>query len=225
MAQFEVEHSEGLRRLRVDLAENEAIRTEHRALHHLRGGVKMDMPLPSPRAWLVSLFSEESLLRPRYTGPGQVYLDSTLGGYHELTVHEGEKWVLDNRCFWASEATVRLGVYREWILTSLWAGEGLLWYKTVLTGQGKVVLSVDGPVEELQLNNDRVVIDGSFVVARTNGIKFSMKRPTRSLLSYWLSGEKLARTYQGTGRLLICPTPYWRLMVSRRNSSDPAALE
>lgn len=224
MAKFEVEHTEGMRWLKITL-NNESARTEHRALNHMVGQVAMDMPFPSLRGWLISLFSDESLMRPRYTGTGEVYLDSTLGGYHILEIRPGERWVLDNRCYWASDAGISMAIYREWMITSFWAGEGLLWYKTALRGEGRAVLTVDGPVEEIELKNGRMVVDGPFVVARTDGIKFSLKRPTRSLLSYWMSGEKLSRVYEGTGRLLMCTTPYWRLMLSRRRESDPSLME
>jgi hypothetical protein len=52
-----------------------------------------------------------------------------------------------------------------------------------------------------------------------------MRRPARSLLSYWMSGEKLARVYEGTGRLLMCTTPYWRLKLSRQREHDPSLME
>jgi len=224
MAEFQIEHIEGMRMVKIHL-ENESVRTEHRALHHMTGAVTMDVPLPSIRAWWVSLFSDESLLRPRFTGTGDVFLDSSLGGYHVFDVRADEKWVLDNRCFWAAEAGVNLGIYREWMTTAFWAGEGLLWFKTVLRGEGRAVLCVDGPVQEIELKDGRMVVDGPFVLARTNGIKFSMRRPARSLLSYWMSGEKLARVYEGTGRLLLCTTPYWRLKLSRMREQDPSLMD
>jgi uncharacterized protein (AIM24 family) len=224
MAEFQITETEGMRWVKIHL-ESDSVRTEHRALHHMVGAVSMDVPLPSLRALWVSLFSEESLIRPRFSGTGEVFLDSSLGGFHVFEIREGERWVLDNRCFWAADAGINLGIYREWMITSFWAGEGLLWFKTSLQGAGKAVLSVDGPVQEIELRNDRLVVDGPFVLARTNGIKFAMRRPARSLLSYWMSGEKLARVYEGTGRLLMCTTPYWRLKLSRQREHDPSLME
>ena len=59
-----------------------------------KGSITMDVPFPSLKAWWVSLFSDESLLRPRYHGTGTVYLDSSLGGFHVMRVAPGERWIL-----------------------------------------------------------------------------------------------------------------------------------
>ncbi len=214
MATFKVESSEGMRWVRVDL-DDDRMRAERGALNHMLGAITMDVPLPTLKAWWVSLFSDESVVRPRYSGSGTVYLDSTLGGYHIMKLAAGERWVLDTRCFWASDGDVKLSIHREPMVTAFWAGEGLLWYKTALKGEGQVVLSVDGPVHEMELNDDTLVTDGPFVVARTQGISMQIKRPAKSLLSHWLSGQKRAYVYKGTGKLILCTVPYWRARMQR----------
>jgi uncharacterized protein (AIM24 family) len=214
MATFDIEQTEGMRWVRVDLVNDDA-RTERGALNHMKGAVTMDVPFPSLKTWWVSLFSDESPLRPRYHGTGSVYLDSTLGGYHVMRITPGERWILDTKCFWASDGEVNLSVHRESMWTSYWADQGLLWYKTALKGSGQVVLTVDGPVEEVTLENDRLVADGAIVIARTQGITMKVKRPAKSFVSFWLSGQKRAYVYEGTGKLLLCTTPYWRQRMSR----------
>jgi uncharacterized protein (AIM24 family) len=217
MARFEVESTEGMRWIRVDLDDDD-VRTEKGALNHLQGDIRMDVPLPSLKAWWVSLFSDESLLRPRYEGTGSVYLDSTLGGFHVFRVRPGERWILDTKCFWASDGEVRLSVHRETMWTSWWADQGLFWYKTALKGDGQAVLAVDGPVQEVEIENDRLLADGPFVIARTAGIRLRMRRPARSFLSSWLSGQQLAYSYEGTGKLLLCTTPYWRQRMQKERA-------
>jgi uncharacterized protein (AIM24 family) len=217
MATFKLVHSEGMRWVKVML-DNDDVRTERGALNHMQGAITMDVPWPTLKAWWVSLFSDESLLRPRYSGTGTVYLDSSLGGYHLLKINPGERWVLDTRCFWASDGEVGLSIHREPMVTSLWANEGLFWYKTVLKGKGKAVLSVPGPVQEMELNDDTLVTDGRFVVARTQGITMQIKRPAKNLLSYWLSGQKRAYVYKGTGKLILCTVPYWRARMQREHA-------
>ncbi|MFM8891259.1 MAG: AIM24 family protein [Planctomycetia bacterium] len=217
MATFKVEHSEGMRWLKVGLDDDD-VRTERGALNHLRGDVALDVPWPSLRSWWVSLFSDESLLRPRYSGTGTVYLDSTLGSYHVMKVRSGERWILDRRCFWASDGEVKLSIHRERMLTAFWAGQGLIWYKTALKGEGQVALAVDGPVEEFSLENDRLVTDGPFVIAHTSGITLRIRRPARSFVSCWLSGQRYLLSYEGTGKLLLCTTPYWRARMQAQPS-------
>jgi len=206
-----------MRWVKVGLDDDD-VRAERGALNHMLGAITMDVPLPTLKSWWVSLFSDESVVRPRYSGTGTVYLDSTLGGYHIMKLAAGDRWVLDTRCFWASDGQVKLSIHREAMLTALWAGEGLFWYKTALKGEGQVVLSVDGPVQEVELNDDTLVTDGPFVVARTQGISLRIKRPAKNLISSWLSGQKRAYVYKGTGRLLLCTVPYWRARMQRQRA-------
>ena len=217
MATFEVEHTEGMRWVRVYLDDND-MRAVRGALNHMVGALTMDVPLPTLRAWWVSLFSDESVVRPRYSGTGTVYLDSTLGGYHIMKLAAGDRWVLDTKCFWASDGQVQLSIHREPMLTAFWAGEGLLWYKTALKGEGQVVLSVDGPVHEVELNDETLITDGPFVIARTQGISMQLKRPAKNLISYWLSGQKRAYVYKGTGKLILCTVPYWRARMQKERA-------
>jgi len=217
MATFKIEHTEGMRWVKIAL-DGDAVRAERGALNHMQGAITMDVPLPSLRAWWVSLFSDESVMRPRYSGTGTVYLDSSLGGYHVMTVKPGERWVLDTRCFWASDGEVGLSIYRERLLTAFLSNEGLLWYKTALKGNGQAVLSVPGPVQEVELKRDTLVTDGPFVIARTQGISLRVKRPAKNIVSYWLSGQKRAYVYEGTGKLLLCTVPYWRARMQKERS-------
>ncbi len=222
MATFEVEHAEGMRWVKVGL-EDDDIRAEQGALNHFKGAISMDVPFPSLKAWWVSLFSEESLLRPRFSGTGAVYLDSSLGGFHIMPVRSGERWILDTKCFWASDGEVKLSVHRERVWTAYWADQGLFWYKTAVKGEGQVVLSVPGPVEEVELTNDQMIVDGPFVVAHTSGITLSVRRPARSWMSFWMSGQKLAYCYRGTGKILLCTTPYWRARLKAEAAPAGAA--
>jgi uncharacterized protein (AIM24 family) len=223
MATFEIEHAEGMRWVKVTL-NNETVRAEKGALSYMRGDITLDTPLPTLRGVLVSMISDESPLRPRYRGTGELYLESSLGGFHVLEMRENEPWIFDNGAYWAAESEITLSITRERFTTSFFAGEGFLWFVTKAWGKGKVVLAVQGPVEEVELNNGRLVVDGKYVIARTDGISFSISRPTRSRMSYYLSGEGYARVYQGTGRLLLCTTPYWRLRLKSGEVKDSVSV-
>ena len=220
MANFDIEEAEGTRWVKVTLHDEE-VRAEKSSLSHMKGSIVMDTPLPNMRDLLVSTVSTDSPFRPRYRGTGEIYLDSTMGGYHVLQMSEGEDWVVENGAYWASEGKITLSLVRERLMTAFWAGEGLIWYHTKLSGAGIVVLAAQGPVDEITLNSEKLVVDGSFVIARTDGIKFSIRRPARTRWSTWLSGQTSARVYEGKGRLLMCTTPYWRLAIKNKNLADP----
>ena len=221
MAQFEIESLEGMQWVKVTL-NDDTVRAERGALNYMQGKIRMDLPLPSPREMLVSLFSVESMLRPRYRGTGELYLESSLGGFHPLQVKNGESWIIEDGAYWASDEGIRMSFHREKVITSFWAGEGFLWYQTKVTGPGQVVLVAHGMVEEIALDNEELVVDGKYVLARTSGISLKIRRPGRGLLGFFLSGERAARAYKGTGRLLISTTPNWRLRVYQsKDFADP----
>lgn len=223
MAEFEIESTEGMHWVKVTL-NDDSIRAEKGALNRYKGNITMITPLPSLRSMWISLFSEESLYRPRYKGTGEVYLDSSLGGFRIMEIHQGETWIVDNGGYWASDDEIDIAVRRERFGTAFWAGEGFFWYQTQVRGEGKVVLAATGPVEEITLNDERLVVDGRMVIARTDGIKYTVRRPTHSFFSYLLSGQKCAHVYQGTGRLLISTTPYWRFAMKSQKAAQDLAL-
>ena len=136
MAKFELEHTEGMRWIKVTL-NGETVRAERGALNHMLGNITMDTPLPSLRAILISFLSEESLLRPYYKGTGELYLESSLGGFHTFELNEGETWVLQNGAYWASEEGIELSLHRERFLTAFFAGEGLLLVSDQALRQGE----------------------------------------------------------------------------------------
>lgn len=221
MAKFEVEQGEGMRWVKVTLT-NEIVRAHKGALNHMSGDIVMDSPLPRFHDLLVSSLSDESPWRPRFTGTGELYLESTLGGYHIMELDGKDLWTFNSGTYWASDGDVKLTIFRERVITSFWAGEGLFWYQTAARGKGKVALYSDGPVEEVTLDNGRLVVAGNYVIGRTDGIKFSIRRAAKSRFSHWLSGEPFARVYEGTGKLLLCTTPYWQLRLKHDASNHPA---
>jgi uncharacterized protein (AIM24 family) len=205
MADFDVVETEGLRYLRMEI-QDEEVRAEAGALSHLRGDIEVVTPIPTIGRAIAATLSDEPLIRPRFRGSGEIFLEPSLGGYHVFEVQK-ESWILENGAYWASEGGVDLGVHREGVITSLYAGEGFIDYQTKLAGRGKVVLNSWGPVEEIELNGETISAEGKLVIARTEGLTYRVRRPTR-FFSYYLSGESLFRTYSGVGRVLLVKTPY-----------------
>jgi uncharacterized protein (AIM24 family) len=64
-----------------------------------------------------------------------------------------------------------------------------------------------GPLERVDLNNDTLVVDGSFAVARTSDLEYGLEKATKGLFSSFTSGEGLVNTFRGTGSVLIAPVP------------------
>jgi uncharacterized protein (AIM24 family) len=211
MADFQIVAEENTHFVRAVL-KGEAIRAEAGALSYMRGDVSMVAPIPSPMSLIRASLSSEAAVRPTFTGTGEVYLEASLGGYYAFEIHE-KPWILERGAYWASEASVELSLYREKALTSFWLGNGFVDFQTRVAGRGRVVLNAAGPVEEIDLGDEEIAVEGALVIARSSRVAFSVRRPSRGWVSSWLSGEKLLRVYRGPGRILMSATPYWGKML------------
>lgn len=213
MADFLIHELEGTRYIDVHL-NHEMVRAEAGALSYLVGDITIHSQLaPSIGGLFKSMLADEAVYRPTYTGTGVITLESSLGGFHVLDL-KGETWILERGTYWASEGSVDVGYHRERVITSLWAGEGLVYLQTRVRGHGKVAVTTRGPVEEIVLKEGmRVVAEGRTVICRTGGVSFKVRRPTRNFLGRFTSGEELVRVFEGTGKILLNPAPYWRYRI------------
>ncbi|GAA6618417.1 AIM24 family protein [Scytonema sp. NUACC26] len=211
MAIFEVIEKEGLRLVKAIL-QNETVRTESGALYYMRGNITMQSKTPSAGGFLKSLATGENIFRPTYTGTGELYLEPSLSGFHIMELN-GTEWILDSGAYWASDGNVEVGVERNKLLSGLIGGEGL--FQTKVKGRGQVVMMAQGPVEVVQLQNDRLVVDGNFAIARTNTLNYRVEKATKSILGSMTSGEFLVSTFEGTGTILLAPVPYWQVKLLR----------
>jgi uncharacterized protein (AIM24 family) len=215
LAQFDILEEEGMRYVRV-LMRDETVRAEAGALAFMRGAVTMKAAIPSVAAVLRASLSDERAVRPSFTGTGELILESTLGGFHIFEPQE-EAWILEAGAYWASDGSIELGVHRELAITSFWAGEGFIDFSTRVKGLGKVVLMSPGPVQGIEIPaGEEMAVEGKLVIGRTDSIRYSIRRPTRSFLGSMLSGESALRVYRGPGRLLISSTPYWNSFLLSR---------
>lgn len=213
MAKFTIREVEGMRQLRIDI-QNESIRTVRGALSHMDGAITMTAPLPGPSTILKSMISNEASVRPRYNGTGTIFLQPSMRGFHIFEAREF-KWILEPGVFWAAEGNVSLGLKRERLITSLLLGEGLIKLQSTLNGDGLIVVNAPGPVEEVDIDDAELVVKGGIVLGRTDGLIHTVRRPGRFIPSL-IAGEPLASSYKGTGKALVCWTPYWNQYIHDR---------
>ena len=211
MAVFTTREVEGMRQVVVDI-ERETIRARKGAMSNMRGNIDFVPRLPTLGHFLRTLFSKEARIRPSYSGSGRIFLQPSLSGYHVFEAIGGERWILEPGVYWASEGSVNLGIYRERFWPSLWAGDGILVWKTTMQGPGQVAVNAPGPVEVIDIQNAQFQAQGRLVLGHTDGLKFSSKRAARFPRNLF-SGQSRMRVYSGTGRLLVCWTPYWNQYI------------
>lgn len=217
MAEFVVREVEGMRQVRVDIRD-EVVRARRGALSNMRGEITMTPRLPSAGDIFRALFTNEARIRPYYEGTGSILLQPSLGGYHVFAV-EGERWILEPGVYWASEGGVALGLWRERMMPSLWAGDGLLVWKTTVEGAGRVAINAPGPVEVVEVDGSELRVQGRLVLGRTEGLRFLSRRPT-TFFRHFISGQRRLRVYRGTGKVLVCWTPYWNQHMYTRMTGE-----
>lgn len=214
MAEFEVIEREGLNLVKASL-NSETVRTESGAMYYMRGNLKMESKMPSAGGFLKSMMTGETIFRPTYTGTGELYLEPSFSSFHIFDCG-GKEWLVQAGAYWASEEHVKLDIHRDKVMTSFMSGKGVLNFWTKVKGQGKVVVVAQGPVEKIELNNDRLVVDGQFAVAWENSLKYKIERATKSFLGSATSGEFLVSTYTGTGTVFLAAVPNWRQFLLER---------
>ncbi len=207
MAAYEVVELEGMRFLRLHLAD-ETVRTERKALAYLKGAIELRAPFPGLGEAIRCAVGQQSLIRPRFSGTGELNLRPSMGGYHIFDL-EGGSWILERGAYWASDGSIRIGIHRDPMLTSLWAGDGLINFRLKVSGEGQVALNAFGPVREIAVAGEQVKVDGRLVIAWTDGLAYRMRRAATSIVGHYLSGHRWMRTYDGSGKVLICGSPYW----------------
>ncbi|MDG1286640.1 MAG: AIM24 family protein [Rickettsiales bacterium] len=189
---------------------NEAVRTEAGAMRYYQGPIEMKSTMPSIKGFLKSKLAGERAFRPVYEGSGKLVLEPSFKNFFELDL-KNERYILDRGAYWASDMGVEADMFINKVSTSIFSGEGII--QTAVSGTGKVIMQAPGEIEVIDLRNDRLVIDGSFAVARSDTLDFSIQQSARSLLGTVTSGEVLVTVLQGTGRVYLAPIPNHTLML------------
>jgi uncharacterized protein (AIM24 family) len=227
MAKFEMLGQEGMNFVKITIVD-EMVQAERGALCWMTGGIEMDAKIPFIGRAIASYLSEEAFIRPTYTGTGEIYLESSFAGFHVIEVGD-DTWILENGVYWASEGSVELGVRREKMLTSFWAGEGFIDWQTRLSGPGLMVITTPGPVDNILLEEGhRLVANGKYVLGRTESVSYRIQRSARTFIGTHISGEGYCRVYEGPGRILLSSVPYWRYRLFSQQPAlppQPAAVE
>jgi uncharacterized protein (AIM24 family) len=198
---FDVINRERLNMVKVEL-ENAAFRYEAGAMHYMKGNLEMQSNAPGVGKIFKSMITKEKIIKPVISGTGTVFLQPSFGEFTILEL-QNDEWILDQGAYYASEMDVEIGAYTNRAISAMFSGEK--WFQTVVAGTGKVIINSAGPLEEIEMENDKLVVDGRFAVARTSGIKLKVTKATSGIFSTVISGEGLVNTFTGTGKVLIAP--------------------
>lgn len=203
------------------LLENDDVRCEAGAMRYYQGNIQMESKGPGGvGGFLKAAVSGESAFKPLYKGTGKLVLEPSFSGFMAIPL-AGHHLILDRGAYVASDGEIEVSAIANKAGSALLSGEGL--FQTSVKGTGTVIVSIPGPVQTIDLQNDRLVVDGSFAVARTANLNFSVQKSTKSMLGSMTSGEGLVNVIEGTGRVWLCPVPFKEVMYQQIFASLAAA--
>jgi len=220
MAYFEIIEFEGQKLIKATI-QNEQIRAEAGALHYMMGQIEMTSAAPSMGGFLKSMVSGETAFKPTYTGTGEVYFGPPIFGEYMILQLNNEEWILDQGAYVCSDIGIEVDAFRNKAVTGLIGGEGL--FQTKVRGTGSVVIQAPGKLQNIQLQGHTLSVDGSFAVARSSSLDYSVRRASKSLVGSFTSGEGLLNTFSGTGTVLLAPVPNLYQNLINQSRYIPAA--
>jgi uncharacterized protein (AIM24 family) len=198
-----------LKQVRITLRQG-AVQAEAGALQFMKGELHMKSNAGGVGGFMKkvasNILTDESLFKPLYEGTGEIYLEPSYGHYLLLDLND-EEVVADKGMFYAAEPSVQLGVARQKLISSIKGDEGL--FQTKLKGSGFVVLQSPVPLHQImkvELNEEKLQVDGTFALLRKGDIDFSVKRASSSIVGSASSGEGYLHVFEGTGEVWLAPT-------------------
>ena len=199
-----------LKMVKIELKDS-SLRVEPGALYHMCGDLEMVTSTGGGvfKGLARKMTSGESFFVNEIKGTGTIYLEPTFGHFLLHDIKKDAKGVIcDKGMFFAGTSGLDIGAaIQKNISAGLFGGEGL--FQTKVTGEGIAILFSPVPVEEIQeveLKNEKLSVDGNFALMRTDGVSFKAEKSSKSWLATSVSGEGLLQTFQGEGTVWIAPT-------------------
>lgn len=196
--------------LKITLNDSSA-KLEAGALHYLKGNIEMTSKIGGLKGLGKKMFNsavtKESVMKPLYSGTGEIYTEPTFGHFALIEL-DNEEIVVDDGLFYASEGDMEVGSAMQKNLSSALMGNESL-FQTKIKGSGIVALEIPIPESEIikiNLNNETLKVDGNFALLRTGNINFTVEKSSKSLLASATSGEGFLNVFRGTGEVWIAPT-------------------
>ena len=199
-----------LKMIRITLS-NSRTRIEPGALYFMKGN--LEMKASSGGGFMKGLtrkmLSGETFFVNEIHGSGEIYLEPSFGHFFLYHVKTDDKAIIvDKGLFYAGTSGLDISsIMQKNISSTLFGGEGL--FQTKIYGEGIAVLYSPVPVTEIQkvqLNNEKLSVDGNFTLLRSEGISFKAEKSSKSWIASSVSGEGLLQTFSGTGSVWIAPT-------------------
>ena len=199
-----------LKQVRIIL-DDSAVKLEPGTLSYMKGNIdiknKVGGVLGLGKKFISSKLTNETVIKPTYSGSGEIFLEPSFGHFALLEL-ENDEIIVDDGLFYACEEGVDVGASIQRNVSAAFLGnEGL--YQTRIEGSGIVVLEVPVPESEIFkciLINDTLKVDGNFAILRTGNIEYSVEKSSKSIIESAANGEGFINVYRGCGEVWLIPT-------------------
>ena len=174
------------RQLAINLNESAAV-IQAGAMQWMAGDLKAGTDIKGAgdfaKKLIGSKVSGETAVKPKYSGTGLLVLEPT---YKYLIVSNTNEWnggvVLEDGMFLACDSSINMKIVaRKTVSSAVLGNEGL--FNVSLNGSGSFALESPVPREEIvavHLDNDVIKIDGSYAIAWSPSLKFTVERTTKT---------------------------------------------
>ncbi len=191
--------------------ENSHVRSEPGALYFMKGQLEIKASTGGGllKGLARKMLSGETFFVNEIHGTGEIYLEPSFGHFFLYNVRQNDKAIIvDKGLFYAGTSGLDIrSVLQKNVSSAVFGGEGL--FQTKIEGEGIAVLYSPVPVSEIhkmELNNEKLSVDGNFALLRSDGIEFRAEKSSKSWVATSVSGEGLLQTFTGTGSVWIAPT-------------------
>jgi uncharacterized protein (AIM24 family) len=198
------------KQVRITL-DNSSVLLEPGAMLLTKGNVDMSLDSVSEQGGFgsflkraaTSMASGESMIKPRFSGTGEVLLEPRSDFIFLVSLKE-ETLICDQGLWVACDGSCQVDGHVNKLSAMMAGGEGMVMPR--VQGTGTVLLQSPVPKQKImvvELNNETLKVDGPFVMAFWGDIDFSAEKAGKGLLSSAASGEGMVNVYSGTGTLWI----------------------
>ena len=207
---FAIQSGMKLKMVRIKLNQSH-VRIEPGALYYMKGD--LEIKASTGGGFLKGLArkftSGESLFVNEIHGTGEIYLEPTFGHFFLHRIDESEGGVIvDKGLFYAGTAGLDISAtHQKSVSSAILGNEGF--FQTRIAGTGIAVLYSPVPRREIQrqdLMNDKLWVDGNFVLMRSESVDFRVEKSSKSWLATSVSGERMLQTFEGMGFVWVAPT-------------------
>jgi len=203
MAEYNIKSINDVQYVEIFMTDDTVI-VEAGLMHYYQGDITIENTMPGAKKIIKSKLSGEKAFNPIYKGTGKLVLTPSLRDYYAIQLND-DTYIVDKGAFCAADSGIEIDIYVNKAFTGMVSGEGMV--QTLVKGTGTVIISVPGPVETIQLENDTLIVDGSFIVARTQSLDFKAQQILPSVFKSITSGEGWVNAVNGSGTVLLSPVP------------------